>query len=267
MNSRHMSITAAAALFVATITPIRAHAAIPVIDLSSIEQLLKEVQTDAQILEQAQQQLQTLRNIPQNLIGQVQGLLNQAVANPLRGIEGDLTGLMNGTGTGNCTGSQNLLGANQLVQAIPLPIPGAAQIGQGIDFTGAMINGQATRTAGVLACNQQALNGVQQQLDQLPQLLDELQACGDVTCATAVNGRIQYQLAQGQALQTQSALVGQNAQLMQWTREQNTLQYMRGGEQDLINMTGGANAIGGGGGGAMAVAAPMTPAPTFGAGG
>lgn len=265
---RVIAAFAAMALFIAVTTPI-ARADVPVIDVSSLGQLFKEVQQGLQQLQTMQQQLRMFTNIPQNLESQVSGLMNQAIANPLQGIMGDLNGLMNGTGTGNCTGSQNLLGINQFVHAIPLPVPGVAQAGGGIDFAGALLNGQATRTAGVLACNQQAMNGVQQQLDMMPQLLDQLQACADITCATAVTGRIQYQVAQGQALQTQSLLAGQNFQIMQQIRDENNAQFIRGGEQQMIQDTGGAGAIGGGGTtpAGLSIAAPSALAPTFGAGG
>jgi hypothetical protein len=265
---RVTAVFAAIALFTAVTTP-PAHAIVPVTDAGAIAQLVKQVQDGLQELQTMKQQLQMFTSVPQILVGQVRGLMDQAIANPLQGIMGDLNGLMSGTGTGNCTGSQNLLGVNQFVHAIPLPVPGVAQAGAGMDFAGALINGQAARTAGVLACNQQAMNGVQQQLDMMPQLLDQLQACPDITCATAVTGRIQYQVAQGQALQTQSLLMGQQFQIQQQIREENNAQFIRGGEQQMIQDTGGAGAIGGGGGtpAGLSVAAPSALAPTFGAGG
>ena len=50
-------------------------------------------------------------------MSQVTGLISQATQNPLTGITGNLGGLFNGSGTGQCANSANLLRMNQFATA------------------------------------------------------------------------------------------------------------------------------------------------------
>jgi len=182
------TILASLAAFAAA-TP-SACADVPVIDIAALTQWAQELQQQAQQLHTAMNQLTQLEttvrdieDIPRDLMGQVQGLMQVAVQNPLQGITGNLAGLFNGSGTGQCAGAANLLAMNQF------------HIAQGGDFLGSWINGGASVTAGLQACTNMVLQSTQTRLNDLPQLVSQLQSCNDMACATAVNGRIQEEVA------------------------------------------------------------------------
>jgi hypothetical protein len=224
-----------------------ARADLPVIDAA---QLLKWVQQAAQManqLTQLEATVRSLTNVPQDLVTQVQGLLQQAVQNPLGAITQNLQVLLTGHGTGTCTGSQNYLTANQYSAAA------------GGDFTAQMLNQSANRTAGLQACTQQMMAGTQAALAQLPGLLTQLQAATTVTQAAAIAGRIQQAVATIAAQQQQATLMGQTMMIQRAIQEDQQLQKMRADAQERINNTSGT--VGG-------VAAAALPAPTpFGAAG
>jgi hypothetical protein len=226
------TILASLAAFAVATPPARAD--VPVIDISALTRWAQELEKQAQILQTAMNQLTQLQttvrdieDIPRDLMGQVQGLMQIAVQNPLQGITGNLAGLFNGSGTGQCAGSANLLRMNQY------------QVATGRDFTGAWINGGAAITAGLQACTNMVLQSTQTRLDNLPQLVSQLQACNDMACATAVNGRIQEEVANINAQTLQLMAMQSAGQLQEYTAQQQLLQKMRADAQAVANGTGG----------------------------
>lgn len=255
---KRVLLACAAILMLETATlPQPAKAALPVIDLDSLYQLFTQVQQMKQALDFAQRQLQTLQNVPHQMIGQFQGLLDLGVSNPLQDITANLESLMHGSGTGRCTGSQGLMALNQYAEAAPMA--GSTEI----DFNGAQLNGSAARGAGLLACTQQMMQATQSRLQQMPGLLGALESCADITCETGISGRIQYEQAMIQTQMLQSQLVGQHAQQQRWTMEDQTLQKQRADSQSWIEQTGGAGALGTGGGGGTSPMMSSTAAPMF----
>ncbi len=217
------------------VSPVRAD--LPVIDPSALLQWAKQIESDAQQLQaamntltQVEQQVRDIEDIPQGLMSQVTSLINQATQNPLTGITANLDGLFNGSGTGQCANSANLLRMNQF--ATPT----------GGDFTGSWINGAASITAGLQACNQMVLQSTQTSLSDLPQLGQQLQACKDVACATAVSGRIQVETANLNAQSLQLTAMANAGQLQQYTAQMQFQQKMRADSEAVANgTTGGAS--------------------------
>lgn len=230
----------------------QARADMPVIDFANLTQAVHEVEQATMMVSQLRSQLSALTNIPANLIGQVEGLINISVANPLQNIMGNLQGLMNGSGTGVCTGAEGLRAMNQLYTALPLPGAG------NMDFAGAQINGMAARSAGLLGCTNQMMQATQTRLNELPNLLSELQACGDVTCATAVSGRIQLETATIQAQQQEMTIMAAQGQMQRWMMEDQQQQKMRADAMAVLQQTGG-----GGGASGFSIASTTEAAPTF----
>jgi hypothetical protein len=89
--------------------------------------------------------------------------------------------------------------------------------------------------AGLLACTQQMMQATQQRLTQMPQLLNELQACADVSCTTAVSGRIQLETATINTQQQQGILMGLAQQQQRWTADDLVLQKQRADLEALLN--------------------------------
>ena len=138
-----------------------------------LQQQAQQLQAAVNTLNQVEQQVRDIEDIPQGLMSQVTGLISQATQNPLTGITGNLSGLFNGSGTGSCANSANLLRLNQFATAT------------GGDFTGSWINGAASITSGLQACNQMVLQSTQTSLSDLPQLggaTPGLQGCGVRHC-------------------------------------------------------------------------------------
>jgi Type IV secretion system proteins len=215
-------------------------AQMPVIDFAALGQWFQQIQYALQTVQQLQQQVQqaintvhALTNIPANLAGQVVGLLQSTIQNPLQGINLNLQSLMMGSGSGVCPGAGGMLSATQGWTAT------------GGDFLGSMMNGGATQLAGLLACTQQMMQAAQQRLTLMPQLLSELQACADVSCTTAVSGRIQLETATINTQQQQAALMGLAQQQQRWTADDLVLQKQRADLEAMLNSLP-AGTIGGG---------------------
>jgi len=208
----------------------QAKAQMPVIDWSAIgewvqqlDQMAQQVQLMSQQLQQVTNTVHALTNIPANLAGQVTGLLQSSIQNPLQGISLNLQSLMMGSGSGVCPGAGGMLSTTQGWTAT------------GGDFTGSMMNGRANQLAGLLACTQQMMQATQQRLAQMPQLLNELQACSDVSCTTAVSGRIQLETATINTQQQQGILMGLAQQQQRWAMEDFVLQKQRSDLETMLN--------------------------------
>jgi hypothetical protein len=179
-------------------------------------------------LEQLEAQVRMMEDIPQNLISQVQQLMSLGIQNPLQNIMQNIGAMMTGQGVGTCNGAQGILTQNQYAPAT------------GGDFLGQQLNQSVTRNAGIQACTQVMLNSTQARLADLPQLLNQLQGATDSTQATAISGRIQFEIANINAQQQQIAAMSQMSQMQRQMAEDAQAQKMRADAQERINDTSGA---------------------------
>lgn len=228
MNPRR--IIAAASLFAFMTASARAD--LPVIDASQLLKWVQQAQQMQQTITQLEETVHSLTNIPQNLESMVQQLLQAAVQNPLGQITQNLQVLLTGQGVGTCTGGQAYLTQNQYSAA------------QGTDFMGQIMNQSANRNAGLQACTQQMLGATQTRLQQMPQLLAQLQGATDVTSATAISGRIQYEIATINAQQQQAIAMGQAAQVQAAMQQDQILQKQRADATEVYQQTSPGAAAG-----------------------
>ncbi len=206
-----------------------ARADLPVVDFTAIgewvQQLKYAFQTVQQMEQQVQQAIYTVRaltNIPTSLANQVIGLLESSIQNPLSGIHLNLSSLMMGSGSGICPGAGGMLSATQGWTAT------------GGDFAGSLMNGGATQLAGLMACTQHMMQSTEQRISQLPQLLQEIQDCSDVSCTTAVSGRIQLETATINTQQQQAMLMGLAQQQQRWASEDMVYQKQRADLEQML---------------------------------
>jgi len=245
------SLALVTALATGVLLGVPARADLPVVDISALGQWAKALQSDAQIitnqLQQISQLTQTIHDIediPQNLVGQVAGLLQVGIQNPLQNITGNLSTLMNGSGVGTCSSANGLLTMNQYARA------------HGADFAGAWLNGSASITAGLQACTRQMMQTTQDRLSEMPQLLSEVQSCHDQACATALGARIQLETATISTQQQQAQLVMMQGQLQRWTSEDQIMQKQRQDYEAIVSSTGSND-------GSAVPLATTTAVPTF----
>ena len=83
------------------------------------------------------------------------------------------------------------------------------------------------------------LQSTQTSLSDLPQLGQQLQACKDVACATAVSGRIQVETANLNAQSLQLTAMANAGQLQQYTAQMQFQQKMRADSEAVANGTSG----------------------------
>ena len=131
------------------------------------------------------------------------------------------------------------------------------------DFAGSLMNGGATQLAGLMACTQQMMQATQQRLAQMPQLLNELQACSDVSCTTAVSGRIQLETATINTQQQQGILMGLAQQQQRWAMDDFVLQKQRADLEAMLNALPSGTIGGGFGPGTRARGGVVASAPVF----
>lgn len=243
MNTRR--IIAAATML--TFMSASARADLPVIDASQLLKWVQQAQQMQQQLVQLENTVHSLTDVPQDLATMVQQLLQTAVQNPLGQILQNLQVMLSGQGTGTCTGSQNYLTQNQYSAAV------------GTDFIGQIMNQSANRNAGLQACTQQMLAATQVRLQQMPQLLTQLQGATDVTQATAISGRIQYEIATINAQQQQAMAMAQAAEVQAAMEQDQILQKQRADATEVFKNTSPGAAAG--------TIPPVTPAPNLFTGG
>lgn len=241
----------AIAVLLALLSSAPAHADMPVIDAANLFKWFQQAQDMARTIAQLEATVRSLTNVPQDLLQQVQGLLQQGAQNPLGNITQNLQVLLAGRGTGNCNGSQQFLTQNQYTATT------------GTDFTSQWMSQSQVRNAGIQACTQQMLVATQTRLDQMPGLLTELQNAKDVTQVSAVQARIQYETSTIAAQQQQASLIAQMAMTKRAMAEDTMMQKMRSDAREIINNTqpGGLT------GNATAPMAALPPPTPFGGGG
>jgi hypothetical protein len=207
-----------------------AWADMPVIDAAAIFRWGQQAKQMQEQLVQAENTVHSLTNVPQNLVGQVEGLLQGAVRNPLGNITQNIGVMLNGRGTGTCAGAQDYLAQSQYEGAT------------GGDFTAQWLNQSANRNAGLQACTQQMMSATQARLDEMPALLDEVQSAQSVTEVDAANARISQEIATINAQQQQAMLMAQTAMLQRMTMDDQAMQKQRADAAEMINATSAGNA-------------------------
>jgi hypothetical protein len=205
-----------------------ARADMPVIDFANVVKWVQQGEQMTESIAQQKSQLRAMTNIPADLVRQVEGLLDQGVENPLAEIKQNLQAILHG-GTGTCAGSSVILQGAQYAAAT------------GGDFMGQSLNQRANGTAGLQACTQQMIGATQARLQQMPGLLNQLQGAQDVTQATAIGARIQYEQAIIQAQHQQASLMMQSAMLDRYTKQDQMVQKQRAdAQEELAKMQAGA---------------------------
>ncbi len=102
------------------------------------------------------------------------------------------------------------------------------------------INGGASRVAGLMACTDTMMRATQDRLDHLPELLDDLKNCTDVSCTTMMSARIQFEVANIQAQQHQIQLVGQQAEAFKDVEIRQMMQKLRADAENDAAGRGGS---------------------------
>ncbi len=247
MHRQILLASSIAAGIVLTTTP--ASALIPVEDYGAITRIWEGVQVAQRGLTEAQNTVRSLTSVPRGLMSQVEGLLSMGIQNPLGDLQNTLGSLMHGGPlTGTCAAA-----AGNVVRATRYALP------SGSDLMGAVLHGNSSQLGGVVACMDTMTRSTQERLNQMPQLLAELQNCQDVSCTTAMSGRIQLETATIGAQTNQAILMGQAAQAQRWAAEDQISEKMRRDAEETIQGTSGQGA----GGSSMATRAMTTEAPTF----
>lgn len=201
----------------------------PVVDAAALKAWFTQANQMTQTITQLESQLRAMTDIPQDLVSAVQGLMSEAVQNPLAAIEQNLQTLLKGSGPGSCGNSQVYLTSN--VYTMP----------QGTDFASQNMAQTANRNAGLQACTQQMVVATQSAMSALPGLLAQLQGAQDVTQATAISGRIQYEIANIQIQQQQAALMAGSGLLQSQMAQDQVLQKQRAdAEEGMRNTAPGA---------------------------
>lgn len=209
------------------------YAVFPVEDYAALLRWVEQAKSMQAQYETLQGQLNTLRNVPSNLENMAQGLLTNAVRNPLGFIQQNLNVLQSGRGPGNCNGAQDFLTQNRYVSVV------------GGDFLGQWINRSANRTAGVQACTSQMMLATQSRLDKMTELMDQLQNAHDVTEVSAISARIQYENSTISAQQQQITLMAQTAALQNQNAENQIMQKQRADAEEVMRNTSPNGSVGG----------------------
>jgi hypothetical protein len=210
-----------------------AHAVVPVEDIPALGQLVQTLAVAKQQADGIFGTLRAIKNIPQDLMQQASGLLSLGVQNPLSDLEGTLHSILNGGPlTGSCASAAgDYLTSNRYGLAT------------GNDISAAWVNVNSAQLGGVVSCLQTEMKATQTRLNEMPQLLDEMQSCQDISCTTAVGGRIQLETATIAAQTNQTIMMGQAAQFQRWTTEDQVIQKMRRDSEETAAGTAGGGSL------------------------
>jgi len=202
-----------------------ARAALPVIDMTSIQHLVQEIQ----ILQQQYSQLQAVYGSlahPTGVLGMAPELFTPAVRNPLP-AGSQLTGILSGNGGGSQLGAL----INQIEQQNQAYRP------SGSDWTAQWINRSAASNAGVQALAETMLQSLQQRQAGLADLQSQLANAQDVTEVSAIGARIQSEQNFVSTQTTEASLLSTLARTQQQAEEQEVIQKQREDADQLFNDT------------------------------
>ncbi len=225
--------TLIAGLLIGTALSSSVRADMLVIDPSEIAKTAEEIQQVIALLRTAQQTTAAVTSIPQDLMSQVEGLMNQITSNPLGNLAvPNINTVLRGIqGVGSCAGGSQYQTSNTFYAPT------------GGDFAAQWIGQRGTMNSGIQACANSMLGATQSSLSQLPGLLNQLQGTQNESEATAVNGRILGQLAiimsQLQQLMAMQHMTGNQRDTM----DLQIMQKMRADEEERIRNTSGISAV------------------------
>ncbi len=204
-----------------------AKAQVPVIDSSNLAQNIVTAAQEVQAVEQLKAQLTQLENTysmftsPTNILNMAPGLENQTIENPMPAANA-LAGLVGGTSTSSGAASTYY---NQ--NHIYSPTDGSPESVQ--------TNENAQSIANIEGVASSNLSGIQQRLQDLPDLEADIQSATSINQVTAINGRI---AAESQFVQAQQA---QASNLQVLVMEQQSSQAQQQQEQYDEDMTNAAS--------------------------
>ncbi len=204
-----------------------AKAQVPVIDSSNLAQNIVTAVQEVQAVEQLKAQLTQLEHTysmftsPTNILNMAPGLENQTIENPMPAANA-LAGLVGGTSTSSGAASTYY---NQ--NHIYSPTDGSPESVQ--------TNENAQSIANIEGVASSNLSGIQQRLQDLPDLEADIQSATSINQVTAINGRI---AAESQFVQAQQA---QASNLQVLVMEQQSSQAQQQQEQYDEDMTNAAS--------------------------
>lgn len=225
MNRRALLISATA-MSLATST---ARAEMPVVDMASILQQIKQIEWLRDQYQLGTQQLHATTNTL-DLNGVAPQLLGSGVQNPFGQIAGQINGIVRGTTTGGIPGAQQMLQQDRAYTAT------------GNDFTAATMNNSSTSLASLKAQEIQLINVNEERISALNQMQAELQAAPDVATVERINGRIALE---NQALAAQQAQIHQLQGLIALQEQTNNARYqqrIRSDDEETTAAISGGNA-------------------------
>jgi len=213
-----------------------AKAQVPVIDSSNLAQNIVTAAQEVQAVEQLKAQLTQLENTysmftsPTNILNMAPGLENPTIENPMPAANA-LAGLVGGTSTSSGAASTYY---NQ--NHIYSPTDGSPESVQ--------TNENAQSIANIEGVASSNLSGIQQRLQDLPDLEADIQSATSINQVTAINGRIAAESQFVQAQQAQASnlqvLAMENVQTQDQQRQE---QY----DEDMTNYGNELQAASGGG--------------------
>jgi type IV secretion system protein VirB5 len=199
-----------------------AHAALPVIDMTAIQNLITEINWLKQQYTELMSVYNTLAH-PTGVLGMAPELFGQE--NPLPSL-GSITGIVNGTGGGPLSGL-----INQIEQQNQAYRP------DGDDWTAQWINRSASSNAGVQALAETMLQSLQQRISGLNDLESQLGNAQDVTEVDAIGARLQTEQNFVTTQQTEASLLQTLAMTQAEAEQQQVEQRQRQDDDQFYNDT------------------------------
>lgn len=199
-----------------------AHAALPVIDMTAIQNLITEINWLKQQYTELMSVYNTLAH-PTGVLGMAPELFGQK--NPLPSL-GSITGIISGTGGGPLNGL-----INQIEQQNQAYRP------DGDDWTAQWINRSATSNAGVQALAETMLQSLQQRISGLNDLESQLGNAQDVTEVDAIGARLQTEQNFVTTQQTEASLLQTLAMTQAQAEQQQVEQRQRQDDDQFYNDT------------------------------
>ncbi len=199
------------------------HAALPVIDMTAIQNLVTEINWLRQQYAELQSVYSTLAH-PTGVLGMAPGLFAQQ--NPLPSL-GSITGIISGTGGGSALSGL----INQIEQQNQAYHP------DGNDWTAQWINRSASSNAGVQALAETMLQSLQQRTAGLDVLETKLGNAQDVTEVDAISARLQTEQNFVTTQQTEASLLQTLAMTQAQAEQQQVEQRQRQDDDQFYNDT------------------------------
>ena len=200
-----------------------AHAALPVIDMTAIQNLITQINWLKQQYAELQSVYSSLAH-PTGVLGVAPELFGQQ--NPLPSV-GTMTGIISGSGGGSALSGL----INQIQQQNQAYRP------DGNDWTAQWINRSASSNAGVQALAETMLQSLQQRISGLSDLEAQLANAQDVTEVNAIGARLQSEQNFVSTQQTEASLLQTLAMTQAQVERQQVEQRQRQDDDQFYNDT------------------------------